>query len=397
MGQWQKLSDDPRDRGIYKEASTGTLRVFYQSAEISNGKRFVKQRTKSFPRGSYSIIVDAEIGVTKRVTEVAAARRFKRDKDDARKAGRVRDVDQEAMTVGDFWPRYLERGERRPSTRDTIERSYRNHIAPTFGDTPLRSISAADVDAWHNSLKAGASAKKKAARTLHAMFQVAVKLGLADKNPAVVLDLPADRARVINVDEIITDQQLGKLKAAIDDRYALMIDLLAEGMRIGEVVGLLRMDVNLRGDVNIRHNLVEVSSRMVAGPLKTENSYRTLPLAHLRDAIQRHLSLYSQSGLNGFVFTGPDGTAPIQTSNWRDRAYFPALKAAGLPRTVPHALRHRIAWDLIDSGKSVDQVAAWIGDTPQTVRTVYANHPKIRSMAEIAALRGERYREANGQ
>lgn len=45
------------------------------------------------------------------------------------------------------------------------------------------------------------------------------------------------------------------------------------------------------------------------------------------------------------------------------------IEAAGLPKIVPHALRHRVAWDLIDRGFTVDQVADWIGDTPRWSRS----------------------------
>jgi len=398
--QWEKT----RTQGVYRQLGAPGVerfRVIYEAREKRGGKTVVKQRSRVFaaPKGK-RIHRITEGSDSRLVTPYDAARHFKAEMDAARKAGRVTDAAAEEMTLGDFWPRYLERptrrGARRESTRDTITRSYENHIAPTFGNTPLRAIRPNDVDEWYHRLDTGDAARKKAASTLRAVFAVAMKLGLADGNPLVVLDLPADNVRAVDVDEILMDEQIGQLKGAIDDRYRLMIDLLAEGLRIGEVVGLLRSDVNLKGDVMIRHNLVEVSSRMVAGPLKTENSYRTLPLDHLRDTIQRHLGEYSQPGANGYVFTGPDGNAPIQTSNWRKRAFYPALEAAGLPKTVPHALRHRVAWDLIDRGFTVDQVADWIGDTPQTVRAVYANNPKIKSKAQIAAHRAERYREANG-
>ncbi|MGH2652514.1 MAG: site-specific integrase, partial [Actinomycetota bacterium] len=201
--------------------------------------------------------------------------------------------------------------------------------------------------------------------------------------------------RAIDPNEVPTDNDVEKLKTAIDPRYRLMVDLLAYGLRIGEVIGLVRSDVNLKGEVTIRHNQVEVSGRMVPGPLKTRNSYRPLPLEHLRDAIQSHVGAYSEPGPDGFVFTEPDGKGPIRTSTWRKRVFYPALQAAGLPRIVPHTLRHRIAWDLIDRGETVDTVADWIGDTPQTVRAVYANHPKIKSKERIAAHLAERYRGAN--
>ena len=390
-------------RGVYKQVNARGIeryRVIYEARVIEGGKAVAKQRSKIFSgrKGErpYRITVGTD---SERRTPYEAACDFKSQMDSARGAGRVTDVAKDQKTLGEFWPEYLEgrtkKGTpRRPKTVDTIDGSYRTHIAPTFSDTPLRAIKPNDVDAWFSGLKTGDPAKKKAAVTLRALFNKAIKVGLVDSNPVTVLDLPADEVRVLDVDEVLTDEQIEKLKDAIDDRYRLMIDLLAGGLRIGEVLGLRRGDINLKGEITIRHTL---SAEMVLGPPKTENSYRTLPFEHLRDVIQRHLGDYSQPGAEGFVFTGPGGETAVQVNNWRRREFYPALEAAGLPRTVPHTLRHRIGWSLMDDGFTVDQVADWIGDTPDTVRKVYANHPNVKSKVEIAAHLAERYREANTQ
>jgi integrase len=388
-------------RGVYKQVNAKGIerfRVIYEAREIDGGKTVVKQRSKIFSgrKGErpYRITVGTD---SERVTPYEAACDFKREVDRARGSGRVTDAVKDQKTLGQYWPEYLagrtKKGNfRRPKTVDTMAGSYRTHIALTFGNTPLRAIKPSDVDAWFNGLKTGEPAKKKAAVTLRALFNKAIKVGLVDSNPVTVLDLPADEVRVLDVDEVLTDEQIETLKNSIDDRYRLMIDLLAGGLRIGEVLGLRRCDVNLKGDVTIRHTL---SAEMVLGPPKTENSYRTLPLEHLRDAIQRHLGEYSQPGPEGYVFTGPGRKSAVQVNNWRRREFYPALEAAGLPKTVPHLLRHRIGWSLMDDGFTVDQVADWIGDTPDTIRKVYANHPNVKSKVEIAAHLAERYREAN--
>jgi integrase len=397
--QWSKTATP----GVFKQADTRGIerfRVIYQAREIVNGKAITRQRSQVFaaPKGKrlHRITVGAD---SRLVTAYDAARDFKAEQDAARKAGRTTDRVAADTTFSEFWPRYLERptkrGDRRASTRATIDAMWRTHIEPSFGDRPIRSIKPDEIDTWFSGLTAGAAAKKKAASTLRAIINVAMKLGLADRNPVLVLDLPADGIRSIYREEVFSDEQIEKLKAAIDPRYRLMIDLLAEGLRIGEVVGLQRGDVNIRGDVTIRHNLVEVNAKMVPGPLKTEKSYRTLPLAFLRDAIQHHLAEYAQPEATGYVFTASGGTAPIHTNNWRKRAFYPALEAAGLPRITPHVLRHRTACDLLDRGFSVDQVADWLGDNAQTVRRVYANVLPT-TKAQIAADRGKRYVEANG-
>ncbi|HEV8681179.1 MAG TPA: tyrosine-type recombinase/integrase [Actinomycetota bacterium] len=407
MGQWQKVSTDPRDRGIYKDPKTGTLRVFYQLVELANGKRVSKQRTKSFPKGAYTITIDAETGATKRVTEVAAARRFKRNQDDARRAGRTRNVDEEAMTLSEYFERWMGRpskrtGKRRRSSTDenSYRPTFRKWIAPVFGDEPVRSITKGQVldwDAWVQA-EAGPAARNKAVRILRAVLKAA-EIEFDDPpflSPARVLSDAVDKVRAIMEDELLTDEQITTLRTTIDPRYAVMIDLLANGLRIGEVCGLRKIDVNLKGDVQIRRQVVEVRGRLVEGPPKTENSNRALPLLWLRDEIQRHIGEYARSEPDGYAFTSARGDAPVSPSNWRDREFFPALERAKLPRITPHYLRHRCAWDLLDRGFSPAQIADWLGDTEGMVLRVYANHPLLKSKDAIATHLGERYREANG-
>lgn len=58
--------------------------------------------------------------------------------------------------------------------------------------------------------------------------------------------------------------------------------------------------------------------------------------------------------------------------------------SAEVPRVSSHALRHTYVSWMIDEGHSADKVAFWIGDTPDTVRSVYA-HMLEESSAPAAA------------
>jgi integrase len=373
---WVKVSDKPRDRGIYKNPETGTIRVLYQRVEVENGKRATAQKAKTFRRGAYTIS-DPVSGSSKRVTEVVAARDFKATADQGRKAGREHDVAAEEMTLGEYWSRWLGRPSdrtgkpRRPSTLARIEESYRVHIEPTFGNVPLRSITVSDVKDWHARLHCGPAAKNKSVRTLRSVLASAVAEGLRGANPAVGIKA-TDAVRAITADEVFTDEQIAKLREAVTDRYRLLIDLLAYGMRIGEVIGLRRQSVSLTGNLRIERSVTEVNGRLEEGEPKSENGYRTLPLAHLREQIQRHIGLYAQPEADGFVFTQKNGR-PVGPNNWRRNVFYPALDAAELPRVTPHALRHRIACDLADQGYTDVQIADWLGDKPATVALVYRN------------------------
>jgi integrase len=144
-------------------------------------------------------------------------------------------------------------------------------------------------------------------------------------------------------------------------------------MRLGEVIGLRRNAVTLKGDVTIRSQVVEVRGHNVEGPPKSANGHRVLPLADLATQLQQHIGRYSETTPDGFVFTARDGSAPLFAGTWRKRSFDPAVKRSGIPRVTPHDLRHSAACQLADHDFSTLQVARWLGDTSATIERVYAN------------------------
>ncbi len=83
----------------------------------------------------------------------------------------------------------------------------------------------------------------------------------------------------------------------------------------------------------------------------------------------------------------------IQTSTGRppnnsayDKALAEACAAAGVPRVSSHGLRHTYVSWMIDEGYSADKIAFWIGDTPATVRAVYAHMLEASSAPAAAAI-----------
>jgi integrase len=67
----------------------------------------------------------------------------------------------------------------------------------------------------------------------------------------------------------------------------------------------------------------------------------------------------------------------IQTSTGRpvnysayNKAFVKACVSAEVPRVSSHALRRTYVPWMVDEGHSADEVAFWIGDTPDTVRSV---------------------------
>jgi len=283
------------------------------------------------------------------------------------------------VTLGEYYAKWITLPSRRtgqPRRPTTIARTmaaWNKHIRPAFGDRPISSITVADVEEWHAALSGD---RNKSMRVLRSILASAVRSKIITTNPAADADIRAqDRIRPVQREDVFTDEEMDRLLEAIDDRYRLAVELLGYGLRIGEVFGLKRDRVNLKGDVRVDWQITEAGT-LVEGPPKTHNGIRTLPLGTLpgfADRLQRHIGLYSQAGPEGYVFTGPDGRAPVWPSNFRDRVFFPALERADLRRITPHVLRHRAASMLVEQGFTVEPGAHGLGATPATIGRVYAH------------------------
>jgi integrase len=87
--------------------------------------------------------------------------------------------------------------------------------------------------------------------------------------------------------------------------------------------------------------------------------------------------------------SAPSGTVlagrPANDSAF-DKALAVACARAGVPRIASHGLRHTYVSWMIDAGHSADKVAFWIGDTPATVREVYAHMLEASSAPAAAAM-----------
>jgi integrase len=108
--------------------------------------------------------------------------------------------------------------------------------------------------------------------------------------------------------------------------------------------------------------------------------------------MQAHMAAYSQDGPGGLVFTAPEG-GPVRAGLWRTRSFYKALERAGLPKVVPHSLRHRIACVLADEGESDTAIANWLGDTAAVVAKTYRN-VLLRTNDRIAGRLAARYEVA---
>jgi integrase len=217
------------------------------------------------------------------------------------------------------------------------------YILPRWGSTRLVDIRASMVEAWRNELLAGGAGRspvRKALIVLGRLFRFAKRDHLVAHNPTVDVGKPSVRSRK-GEHERLTPGQLKKLFKVVRGRTRVAVQLGARtGMREGEIFGLRW------GNVDVQNRVIHVRGQYTHGEFvefpKTDAGVRDLPVDKelAQVLIKWKLSLPpARQQPDSLVVATPEGT-PLNVSNFLSREFYPALKAAELPRVVFHSLRH---------------------------------------------------------
>lgn len=146
---------------------------------------------------------------------------------------------------------------------------------------------------------------------------------------------------------------------------ALVRFACASGLRPQEWQALRWMDL----DFSNRHCRVlrVVRDGKVEAAAKTDGSLRTVKLQQL--ALDALRSLPRPLDGRTLVFSAPGGST-VNLSNFRSRAWWPALDAAKLDRRPIYHCRHTFATLALSAGVSIEWVAKQLGhaDTRVTLR-----------------------------
>lgn len=183
----------------------------------------------------------------------------------------------------------------RSTTASRVERGLRNHVYPTFGDRPVASIRASDIQAWIKD-----RAQVLAPSTLEVTYaylvtplRTAVRDRIIASNPCDGIRLPRQRkAEVVPLHE----RAVRTLIDAAAPRFrALYLLAASSGLRQGELFGLEGDCIDfLRREVKVRQQLIDPDDGVpYLGEPKTHESYRTVPLTKaVVDALAAHLERF---------------------------------------------------------------------------------------------------------
>ncbi len=310
-------------------------------------------------------------------------------------AGPAPVVSAATMTVGQMLEQWFEQaeGSLSPSTADHARTILDAHLLPHIGETPLRKLTTAKVDALyrHLSQRGGRGGKPLAPATVrrthnvfHRALGQAVRWGWLAVNPAASASPPRLPARDIRPPSPEQVRLLFARAAEENPAFAVFLQLAAAtGARRGELVALRWTDVNLgTGIVTIARGAVKGKDGLVIKDTKTHGTRRValdqgtvaVLTAHRQAAESVARACETVLPDDAYVFSD----APAGRSSWRPwvvtQAFARLAERAGMPEVRLHDLRHFVATRLLSNGVDVRTVAGRLGHkNPNVTLSVYAH------------------------
>lgn len=287
----------------------------------------------------------------------------------------------ENTTVAEWAARWVKDLTVRAGSRSDYTASVECHITPALGKLRMAKVTTAHVQeaitAWGKVL--AASTVQKVIRHLSALFTAAVDARLIADNPvrkSKKPKVPKPRFEVYAPDQLVTI-----LREAAATSNGVIATLAATGCRVGEALAL---DV---ADFDPAKRTLSITKtyelRWGIGPPKSENSVRTIDVP---DELVPVLVKAAGARTAGPLFLNTRGNRPTASAVW-DR-WSTLIKRLGLPMRKPHALRHSVATMLVGAKFPIPDVAAYLGDTKETIVTNYLHDTKASPVGVLNELYG---------
>jgi integrase len=270
------------------------------------------------------------------------------------------------------WMRAYAKPNLAPRTVKSYAESWDLHVSPRIGGLRLRQVTVEACQRFAAELEAagvGASTRRRVLMVLSSVLQRAVEWGRIPANPVRLIRKPtAKRARVVRPLAPATVERMRRwLLDRERQRDATLLCVLAyAGVRPSEALALTW------GDVRERTLLIERS-------LDADGSARRTKTGQIRSVrlmapLREDLDAWRNGQMAGeLVFPTRFGTGWDEDDwrNWRDRVYKPAAAAAGLSGTRPYDLRHSAASLWLHEGRTIIEVASWMGHSGQMALSTY--------------------------
>ena len=266
-------------------------------------------------------------------------------------------------------------------TKDGYAWLWGKYVGPEFGETPLRKVRAEQISRWRARLLdegRGPRVVHDAVQLLGAVLELAVEMERLPANPSRKVKNPLPRPSRGEVRPLIPSE-IEALRAVMTPRDSAAVAAMAyAGLRPGECWNLTWNDIRER---TIRvHSTKTKSSRSVPIRPEVERSLnewkKVAPKVNLvfPDSNGNHVS---KDGYKSWTRTDSSiqtkTGAPVRYAGAFGRAVVDAGLGGITPNVTPYTLRHSCASLLLHEGRSVIEVARWMGHSPIMTLQVYGH------------------------
>ena len=257
---------------------------------------------------------------------------------------------------------------------DTDDSMLRNHVLPRFGKCHLDEIKQEAVsDFYHGMVRSSGYAQGTANRML-VMFKTLMNLAKrwqipgAEKNPTEGVKLiDPQNAR----ERFLTPEETQRLRDALDD---------SENPQLKFIVPLLLLTgCRKRELLDARWQDFDTQRRTWRIPMTKSGKPRHAPLSAAAVSILAQLPRWPGCD---YVVPNPKTKKPYVSifCSWNT-----ARKQAGLPEVRMHDLRHSMASNMVNSGRSIYEVAKVLGHTQLKTSQRYSHLSQETLLAAVDA------------
>ena len=313
----------------------------------------------------------------------------------------------------DFWIENIV-GDLAPNTLRNYRERYVHNIQPVMGKMMIANVKPMHCKKVFIQMDAdyAGSTIRQAYITMGTMFKAAKMNDLITKHPMDGVRFTKPVRAVDDIKCLTTDEQQKFMEAAKrSHNYAQYALILETGLRTGEVIGLTWDAIDWKARTLTVNKTLEFRHKQKvwrAGPPKTQQSYRTIPLtSHAYDILKQ---LYSQVSerkesellnstleymdrrtgetaslcMRDLVFINWRTGEPAKNSSY-DTHLYKLCDEAGIEKFCMHALRHTYATRAIECGVQPKVLQKLLGHA--SIKTTMDRYVHVTSESLDQAVR----------